>query len=90
MYQDAFLSSPHLGQSRSQLWVNSKSPFSDHMNYMQLKFENRTEALNGLPRVPLSATLALLAEWAILASVWSVFHPVSRQHGMLCHAKTTV
>ncbi|KAI8680808.1 hypothetical protein NCS56_00487000 [Fusarium sp. Ph1] len=80
VYHDALLSSETLSHSRGQLWIESNSPFSDHINFIQRELASKTEA----PNSQLSTPLLYLATTSAL----SMFHTVARQDVMRWYAKT--
>lgn len=55
VYHDALVSSQDLGFLRRQIWVDSNSSFSDHINFIQQEIQRRTELLNSQLSTPLSA-----------------------------------
>ncbi|KAL2689000.1 hypothetical protein Neosp_003050 [[Neocosmospora] mangrovei] len=75
IYHDALHSSQTLSHSRGQLWIESNSPFSDHINFIQRELAAKTEAPNA--QLYLATTSAL-----------SMFHTVARQDVMRWYAKT--
>lgn len=58
VYHDALLASETLSHSREQLWIESNSPFSDHINFIQRELAAKTEAPNAQLSTPLLVMLA--------------------------------
>ncbi|KAF4839595.1 hypothetical protein CGCSCA4_v011028 [Colletotrichum siamense] len=80
VYNDALVSSQDLGHSRRQIWVESNSSFSDHIDFIQHELKARTEQ----PKAQLSLPLLYLGTTSAL----STFHTISRQDVMLWYTKT--
>lgn len=55
VYHDALVSSKDLSFLRHQIWVDSNSSFSDHINFIQQEIQRRTESPNSQLSTPLSA-----------------------------------
>ncbi|KXH53162.1 hypothetical protein CNYM01_01883 [Colletotrichum nymphaeae SA-01] len=80
VYHDALVSSQDLGFLRRQIWVDSNSSFSDHINFIHQEIQRRTE----LPNSQLSTPLLYLATTSAL----SMFHTIAREDVMFWYTKT--